>query len=118
MDVKLGDSRDFLFAEQLHGRWPSLHPLVRLGLETVALSARVAVHFGAQGGLLVVAVQPDSAAARAGVREGDIIESIDGRMVNGAVTWARLAESKHVLSIVRDRQRIQLAIETADKQEQ
>src|SRR5262249_26280753 len=39
-----------------------------LGIETMALTQRVASQLGAEGGMIVVAVQPDSAGAQAGVR--------------------------------------------------
>ncbi|MFN2453776.1 MAG: PDZ domain-containing protein [Pyrinomonadaceae bacterium] len=53
------------------------------GLETVTLSPRVAGRFGARGGLLVVSVQPQSAAFRAGLRPDDIIEAVDNRLLSG-----------------------------------
>ena len=86
-----------------------------LGIETVALTAKVASQLGAQGGLLVVAVQPDSAAARSGVREGDVIESIDGRIaVPRARAFVLTRQKKHVVSVVRDREKKQLIVETIE----
>lgn len=98
----------FAFASALQG-------LEGLGLETVKLTPRVASQFGAQGGLLVVAVQPDSAAAKAGVREGDVIETIDGRAVrSGARVFALARQKKHVMSLVRDREKKQVVVTTVD----
>ena len=75
--------------------------LERFGAETMALST---------GGLLVVAVQPESVAARSGMLEGDVIESIDGRLLGrGAWAWgfAFSREKKHVISLVRNVRRKQ-----------
>ena len=55
--------------------------LERWGLQTLGWTAKPWLGFGAENGLIVVAVQPDSAAARSGIREGDVIESIDGHVV-------------------------------------
>src|SRR5437588_2246016 len=86
-----------------------------LGIETVMLTPRVASQLGAQGGLLVVAVQPDSAAAKSGVREGDVIESIDGRIAKAGVRAFMLArQKKHIMSVVRDREKKQVVVETVE----
>jgi S1-C subfamily serine protease len=54
-------------------------PLAAAGVETVPLSAKAASRLGANGGLLVLYVEEDSAASRAGLRLFDIIESVDGQ---------------------------------------
>ena len=106
VDVKLGGSFDPLF------KWRFEMPMVaargngleRFGVETMALST---------GGLLVVAVQPESVAARGGMLEGDVIESIDGRIL-GRGAWASglefSREKKHVLSLVRKREKKQIVL--------
>ena len=110
VDVKLGGSFDPLF------KWRFELPVVaarvngfqRIGVETMALST---------GGLLVLAVQPESAAARGGMLEGDVIESIDGRIV-GRGTWPLKFEfsrqKKHVLSLVRNREKKQVVLEVVE----
>ncbi len=82
-------------------------------LETVALSSRIAEHFGARGGLLVVAVQSRSAAFRAGLRPYDIIETANSRLLSG--TDAHLLQTLNntesvSLSIVREHQRLSITL--------
>ena len=57
-------------------------PRARLGLSLTPLSDQLASYFGAKDGVLVSSVEPDSAAATAGVKAGDVITSINGRTVN------------------------------------
>jgi serine protease Do len=58
----------------------------RLGVSLQDLSAPLAASFGLErpDGALVADVVPDSAAARAGLRSGDVITAIDGRPVTVA----------------------------------
>jgi S1-C subfamily serine protease len=115
--VKLGGSFEPMF------KWHFEMPFVTtargglegFGVEAVALSAKSASQLGAQGGLLVVAVQPESVAARSGMREGDVIESIDGRLL-GRGTWAFLfsREKKHLVSLVRDHEKKQVVLEVVE----
>lgn len=51
------------------------------GIETIALRAPVASQLGTTAGLLVVYVEPTTAAFAAGLQPGDVIKSINGRAV-------------------------------------
>ena len=86
--------------------------LMAQGIETIALRPRVAQRFGASGGLLVVYVQPTTEAFKAGLRSGDVIESIDGQPVftgnNYAVTVAPDADAVSTCIVVRNREKIVL----------
>ena len=56
--------------------------LIAEGIETIGLSPRVAARFGANGGLLVIFVERSTAAFKAGLRSGDLIEAINGKLVS------------------------------------
>lgn len=119
IDVKLGGSFDQVFkyrfdfspvAQRVSG-------LEGLGLETMTLSPRNLVQLGAENGVLVVAVEPESIAARSGLKEGDVIEAIDGRIVrrgSAALGFQFNRRKKHVLSLVRKREKKQVILEPVE----
>jgi len=88
-----------------------------MGIETLAFGPRAAARLGAQSGLLVVYVKPESIAYRGGVREGDVIETIDSRVIarRPAAAEAVIQSSKTVLGIVRDGQRIQITVQKPEE---
>ncbi len=116
IDVKLGGSFDqfFKYRFELTAIATNLSGLAGLGVETIALSTKNLSQLGAENGLLVIAVEPESVAARSGMCEGDVIESIDGRTL-GPGTWAAGFEfnrqKKHILSLVRKREKKQIVLE-------
>lgn len=119
VDVKLGGSFDPVF--EYHFDFPAMTPklngLEGLGVEMMALSAKNLAQLGADNGLLIVAVEPESIAARNGLREGDVIESIDGRLLrpgawNMGFQFSR--KKKHVLSLVRKREKKQVILEPVE----
>ena len=118
VEVKLGGSFEpfeYRFEMPAFAFPRGLQGLEGLGIETVALTTKMASQLGAQRGLLVVTVQPDSAAAKSGVREGDVIESIDGRLARaGARAFMLGRQKKHVVSLVRDREKKQVVVETLE----
>lgn len=91
--------------------------LESMGIETVPLSARAASQMAGKSGLLVVSIQPLTAAARSGLREGDLIESIDGHEVGiGPMPFAFefSRQQKHVLTVVRNREKSQVELEASN----
>ncbi|HEX7331980.1 MAG TPA: PDZ domain-containing protein [Pyrinomonadaceae bacterium] len=56
--------------------------LMEQGIETIALKPPVATQLGTTAGLLVVYVEPSTAASEAGLQPGDVIQSIDGKPVS------------------------------------
>ena len=119
IDVKLGGSFDQVF--EYHFEFPAMTPtlsgLEGLGVETMALSPKNLSQLGAENGVLIVAVEPESIAARSGLREGDVIESIDGRVVrHGAwnIGFEFNRRKKHVLALVRKREKKQVILEPVE----
>jgi len=90
--------------------------LKNFGVEAVPLSTKSATQWGIQG-VLVVSVEPDSAAGRGGLKEGDVIESIDGRIV-GRGAWIYMypfnKKEKHTFSVVRAKEKKQIVVEPMD----
>jgi S1-C subfamily serine protease len=114
--VTLGGS----FAPMFEWHFGVLSPplgLETLGIDTMPLDRKAAVEFGAESGLIVVGVRPDSPGAAAGVLEGDVIESVDGRIVSHDF-WSSPAlvtrRKKHTLAIVRDREKKKVVVEVKE----
>jgi S1-C subfamily serine protease len=119
VSVKMGEALNTVRAMRLaEGPGPGFAPPNQLppiarGLETVLLSAKAAAHLGAHGGLLVVFVEPESAAARAGLRVFDVIESVEGRPLGRASFSASLPAGnprKLSLGIIRDHQKVEVTL--------
>jgi len=88
---------------------------IGVGGQNVTLHRRLLFLHGlsGDGGVLVQSVEPNSAAARAGVREGDVLIFFGARRVNGIDDLHRLltedAVDKHVkLGVLRDDGKIEL----------
>ena len=118
VDVKLGGAFQPVFEWQFEmpkvPRWNG--GLKTLGIEAVALDGKYASRWGGVG-VLVVAVEPESAAARAGLKEGDVIETINGRVV-GRGTWMFThhfnKKDKQILTVLRRKEKKQLVIEPVE----
>lgn len=78
----------------------------RLGVSVQTLTEQLATHFGASRGVLVTSVNDDSAAAKAGIRAGDVITKVDGRDVDDTGDVMRAlgqAKGEIAIEIVRDK---------------
>ncbi|HEY0263579.1 MAG TPA: PDZ domain-containing protein [Granulicella sp.] len=71
------------------------------------MSPQLADFFGATGGLLVRSVDPDSPAAIAGLRAGDVVIRVDATLMESTGDWTKIIRDGHgkALSVVilRDR---------------
>jgi membrane-associated protease RseP (regulator of RpoE activity) len=89
----------------------------RFGMTVQSLTPQLAAHFGTKSGLLVSEVEEGSAAAKAGVKAGDIITTVDGKNVESTAELRQAARSggegktSVTLGIVRDKQPMSVKIE-------
>lgn len=117
IEIKLSESPDPLFGRRTFEKHieKAFKPgsLMAQGIETVALKPRVASRFGSTGGLLVVSVQPATDAFKAGLRPGDVIESIDGQsVVSGAAAMTpKPAGMSSTCVVVRNKEKIVLTFQ-------
>ena len=122
LDLKLGESPDPFFGLRMfEGYTPKgFEPesLLSQGIETIAIKPKVAARFGATGGLLVVYVQPSTAAFKAGLRAGDVIESIDGKQPSSTATAMALLNDPNAsftFGVVRNKQKLVITLTTSGK---
>jgi serine protease DegQ len=80
----------------------------RLGLTVDTLSPQLAEYFGTRQGVLVTSVQDQSAAARADVKAGDVITSLNGSEIDDPAELRRRLQAlddgdEVTIGIVRDK---------------
>lgn len=93
----------------------------RLGMTVMGLTSELRTHFGAssQSGMLVGAVTPDSPAAKAGVRVGDVIVKTKGQLVDdisdirSAIATSKKGEVVEI-EVIRDRKPLTLRATLVD----
>jgi S1-C subfamily serine protease len=118
LEIKLSESPDPMFGRRkirtqvLTSFGPG--SLLGEGIEAIALKPQVARHLGATGGLLVLSVRPATDAFKAGLRPGDVIESIDGQPVHSGAGAGMFPVTPGVRSnciVVRNKERISLTFQ-------
>jgi serine protease Do len=86
----------------------------QIGVGVTPLTKQLAGHFGVESGMLVNNVRENSAAAKAGIKAGDIITEVDGKTIGVDRDLARaIGEKKDgsvTLTIIRDRNRQTLTV--------
>lgn len=119
VSVKLSGILDPGFAFGLPGRTPNAKgfSLIDQGIETIALKPAVAARLGATAGLLVVYVQPATAAFDSGLLPGDVIQAIDGKPVQlpGNPVSLPSAPGPYTLEIVRKKQKLNVTLRNSEK---
>jgi serine protease Do len=117
MEIKLSESPDPWFGRRSFERHiektVKRSSLTAEGVEMVAIKPRVASRFGSTGGMLVVSVEPSTDAFKAGLRPGDVIESVDGLPIFSsglAMTLPTEPGKASTCVVVRNRKRIVLTV--------
>jgi serine protease Do len=92
----------------------------RLGARLQPLTEQLAEYFGAKEGVLVSSVEPDSPAATAGLKAGDVITSVNGRTVDSPRDVTQeirdAGESKDVeVGVLRDRKTVTLKLQIPER---
>jgi serine protease Do len=93
----------------------------RLGVTLTPLTAQLAAYFGVSDGMLVSSVEPQTPAAQAGVRAGDVLMAIDGRPVRtqGDVTNAirRAAPGASLdVTLMREKKQMTVKVVLSDRE--
>jgi len=89
-----------------------------VGVQDVPLLRRIVryFHLPAETGVLVVSVEPDGPAARAGIRDGDILVACAGEPVSGADELHRLLTVERIgrqlsIGVIRGTERLTIEVE-------
>lgn len=120
--VKLGELLNPRLSFRLRNQVATLSSfsLINQGIETIALRPAVASQLGATQGLLVVYVEPSTAAFKAGLQPGDVIQAIDGKPVPSLGRTLMLSNTPGKplnLEIVRKKQKLVLTVSNPDRDE-
>jgi C-terminal processing protease CtpA/Prc len=88
----------------------------RLGVGVQSLTPELAEYFGVKEGVLVTSVATESAAAKAGIKAGDVITTVDGKTVDDAGELRRLLrpedekDTEVTLGVVRDKKAMSMKV--------
>lgn len=112
LSVKLSGMLDTGFNFNFRNRFATRRSLLfDYGIETIALRRPVAVQLGTTAGLLVVYVEP--AAAEAGLKPGDVIQTIDGKPAASFKPAAQAAPL--TFEVVRNKEKLVVKLPTPKK---
>lgn len=94
-----------------------VNPLIEHGIESMPLRPASNPLTGAANGLLVLYVQPISAAFKSGLRSGDVIEAIDGQTISALSSSSKLqlTNVNFALSVLRGRERFVFKVVESEK---
>ena len=102
LNVKLSGMLDQSFRVNWRAHFPSSKrfSLIDQGIETIALKPLVASQLGTTAGLLIVYVDPVTAAFEAGLEPGDVIQTINGKPVSAFRTAPK--SDSYTFEVVRN----------------
>lgn len=113
--------RDFAFDFKWDGEFPGATVVSRgrLGAQLSPLTDQLAEYFGAKEGVLVASVEPESTAAKAGLKAGDVITAVNGRAVNeprDVTQEIRDVEGKEIeIAVLRDKKAVTLKAQVPER---
>lgn len=85
-----------------------------IGVGVTSLTKQLAQHFGVEGGLMINEVRENSAAAKSGLKAGDLIVEVNGKVVKSDFDLIREVNAKKdgdvQLTIVRDGKRQTISV--------
>ena len=115
VNVKLSGMLDPSFTFNFHNRFATTRgfSLLQQGIETIVLKPPVASQLGTTAGLLVVYVEPSTAASEAGLQAGDVIQSINGKPVSTFKMTTQPAS--FTFQIVRNKEKVVVTIPAKKK---
>jgi len=105
LNVKLSGTLDQSFSFTWRPRIASMNffSLIDQGIETIVLKPPVASQLGTTPGLLIVYVDPVTAAFEAGLEPGDVIQTINGKPVSAFRTAPQAVS--YTFEVVRKKQK-------------
>ena len=113
LNVKLSGLLDPVLSFNLRNRPAKGFSLIEQGIETITLKPPVASQLGTTAGLLVVYVEPLTAASEAGLQPGDVIQSIDGKPVSSFKPAAQ--SSSFTFEVVRNKEKLVVVVAAKKK---
>ncbi len=116
VNVKLSGMLDSSFTFNFRNRVATTRgfSLLEQGIETIVLRPPVASQLGTTAGLLVVYVEPFTAASDAGLQAGDVIQSINGKPVSAFKATTQPAS--FTFEIVRKKEKLVVSVPAKKKQ--
>jgi S1-C subfamily serine protease len=111
MPVPEGDALQWFSEGGAGGNYFFMQGRGRLGVNVQELTSELAAYFGVKDGLLVNSVQADTPAAKAGIKAGDVIGSVNGKAVataNELVKELADKDGEVTIGVTRDKQALSL----------